>query len=124
MRFDGGPMDGQTKLTEAPWPLPEELDMPEQGGRYVKDPDRESKLPEMPGILRGAVFVWTEREGHQVVYCYLRQQNVSVEECTTSCGAPEMRPQCWADKGIAQGFEGDRELPVLAPEPPPPEPTS
>lgn len=41
----------------------------------------------------------------EVVYCYLKQALVGVEECATSCGAPEMRPQCWADKGIAEGYD-------------------
>ena len=48
----------------------------------------------------------------EVVYCYLKQDNVSVEECTTSCGAPDVRPQCWADKGIAESFEGEFDEPA------------
>ena len=36
-----------------------------------------------------------------VVWCSLRGLKVPVEECATSCVAPEMRPACWGKLGPA-----------------------
>jgi hypothetical protein len=61
-RFEGGPLDGQTRQWPGTWPLPDTWDVvTEPEGHYKKA--RESQLTEdHPGVARGAVFVW--HEGH------------------------------------------------------------
>jgi len=71
-RFNGGPLDGQTRWTpdEAGWPLPNRLDlalMEREGSRNFLighyDKTNESRLPvDHPGIARGAEYSWKDEE--------------------------------------------------------------
>ena len=65
MRFEGGPLDGETRFTDLPWPLPDEMAAPSGGlrGRYLKV--AESQLPDedLPGVIRGASYRWEEGAG-------------------------------------------------------------
>jgi hypothetical protein len=54
IRTEGGPYPG-TRVSDGPWPLPDELTAPT--GRYVKV--SESQLKEgSPHLLRGAQYRW------------------------------------------------------------------
>ena len=65
MRFEGGPLDGETFFTDIPWPLPDEMAAPSGSlhGRYLKA--AESKLPDgdLPGMMRGTSYRWEEEAG-------------------------------------------------------------
>ena len=52
------------------------------------------------------------------IWCMTINERVPMEKCVTNCGAPELRPRCWAAKGIADSFrepEPDPERPRANP---------
>lgn len=66
LRFNGGPLDGDTRSVEGSWPPPanivvEAVEGVVEDATYRKT--NESQLPddvaEHPGILRGAEYQWT-----------------------------------------------------------------
>ncbi len=46
------------------------------------------------------------------IWCFTAGKQVPVETCATSCGAPELRPRCWAARGIARSFDDPDTEPV------------
>lgn len=62
LRFNGGPLDGDTRMIVGEWPPPDNFVLDEvEDATYRKT--NQSQLPdevaEHPGILRGAEYQWT-----------------------------------------------------------------
>ena len=56
-----------------------------------------------------------DRTFPETIYCFTKADNVPIQKCIDNCGAPELRPACWAARGIAHSFDAvpERELPVV-----------
>lgn len=70
----------------------------------------ERELAVMPGS--------TLHPDEERIWCFTLNTKVPMEKCVTNCGAPELRPRCWAAKGIADSFrepEPDPERPRANP---------
>jgi hypothetical protein len=47
------------------------------------------------------------------IYCFTKGALVPIQKCVDNCGAPEMRPMCFAARGIAHSFDADGEAQEL-----------
>ena len=66
IRTVGGPYPGD-RMSNGPWPLPDELPVPGEPGTYIKVSQSVLEEPH-PGVLRGAEYHWITGEARDAKY--------------------------------------------------------
>lgn len=61
-------------------------------------------VAQMDGKLKNLERELTVMPDTESIWCMTINARVPMEKCVTNCGAPELRPRCWAAKGIADSF--------------------